>query len=649
LKVIGRTHREITYLSFVVATAIVFSLFCIAVNLTDTIASFLRVYREVPHADVFFNLVFAYLCVLIWVLYRSWRRAVRRENELEEVISSISPYGLLVLDADNRVVECNSAVSKMFGYGSGEAVDPEAVQSLLNPKEGEGSEHRGFAETGPFRIDSVSTKKANGETIHLEVITRSLADSKGKVVLLNDVTERKKAQESLKRLTEELAAVSATLDAVAKQDPLTGLLNQKGLAEVLDLEIRRSLRHGSRAAAILVDCDDLKRINATFGHSVGDVVLAHIGARLKDSLRSTDFIGRVGGDEFLVILPETRLAEAVSVAEKLRRAVSWCPLPLSSEQVEVTAWMGVTSLPRDVISLDEILSVTRQLVERSKAAGKDRISSAGGPPDRGVEVVVTSTGAIDRLLAGDCFYPVCQPIVRLGDEQVVGYELLGRCSVPGLEMPGEFFSFSLEHNILSYVDLQCLKACLAGADSLRPRARVHLNLFPSTVLATPVASLLKAFPGGMEPGSFCIELCEQQFISDTSYFKQYMLALKEAGILIALDDLGFGRSSLESLIVLEPDVVKIDRTYVDGISRDEGRRRSLKRLVGILGAVGAECIAEGIETREDLSVLIEMGIPYGQGYLWGRPARIEKLGPAGGGRKGPPGMPEGLVQVPLEV
>ncbi len=280
-------------------------------------------------------------------------------------------------------------------------------------------------------------------------------------------------------------------------------------------------------------------------------------------------------------------------------------------------------LPYEISSIEEILSLTRLPLQRSKRNGKNLVSATGVDSLPNGTGIPATMDIMEQLLLGDCFYAASQPIFNLSDQSLVGYELLGRCTVSGFEMPNEFFGFSLENNILTFVDLQCLKTCIAATAALKPKSRFHLNLFPSTLLATPIENLLKIFPEDREDGSFCVEISEQQFIGDPSYFKEYVSALKDAGILVAIDDLGFGRSSLESLIVLEPDMIKIDRVYVDGIAREPAKRRSLDRMLKILHALNAEHIAEGIENKDDLEVLKEMGVSYGQGYLWGKPGRVQ--------------------------
>jgi EAL domain-containing protein (putative c-di-GMP-specific phosphodiesterase class I) len=228
----------------------------------------------------------------------------------------------------------------------------------------------------------------------------------------------------------------------------------------------------------------------------------------------------------------------------------------------------------------------------------------------------------ERLRKGECFRAVSMPILKLDDESLVGYEILSRGPAGAFEMPDDLFRVSCEHNLLTIVDLRCLKTCLNACvlPKFDQKARFHVNLFPSTIIDTPIDRLLTLFPSTRKKGNFCIELSEQQFIGDPAYLRDHIAALKENGILVAIDDVGFGRSSLESLIILEPDIVKIDRKYVSGIADEPAKARLLKRLVKVVRALGAELVAEGIERREELELLLEVGVRYGQGWYWGKPA-----------------------------
>ena len=457
----------------------------------------------------------------------------------------------------------------------------------------------------------------NGGIVEMRVSTTYWEGGDAQVISLRDATERRHAERRLETLNTRLREVNAQVEVLAHHDALTRLKNRRGLERVLFSELSRTQRSGQPLVAVLVDCDDFKRINDALGHAVGDAVLSQIAERIAATVRPTDHVARVGGDEFLILLPETRMAEAVSAAERIRIAIAEAAMVLSSDLGGVTASIGVAEVPLHVASIEELLSATHLALRKSKANGKNRVSVTGiahepDPDDPDAE---------DLSLAfshGGCFTAVAQEIVSLGDEAIAGWEMLGRCTLPQAPMPLDFFRVAREQNLTTTVDLHCLRACVAAAAVLKQPANV--NLLPSTLLDTPVEQLLDIFPKN-GPG-FVLELSEQQFIGDPSYLRAPVRALQEAGIRVALDDVGFGRSSLEALVMLEPDVVKVDRRYVDGVARSSSAVRRLRRLVGVVQALGADAVAEGIEQREDLELVRGLGIKFGQGFLWGRPHAV---------------------------
>jgi diguanylate cyclase (GGDEF)-like protein len=432
--------------------------------------------------------------------------------------------------------------------------------------------------------------------------------------------ERHRFGRALQQATLELRQTNATLEHLVLLDPLTELLNRRGLQRVLSREVQGIRREGSDLLAILIDIDNFKTVNDTLGYAVGDVVLKEIARKMKKALRVTDSVARIGGDEFLILLPNTRRAEGLRVAEKVRLALSGSPVELPSKPLHVTVSVGVVSVSNATPSIDELLSQTHRVLSLSKRAGKNRVSCEWSPEDPGAGEGDPLSVVLRDLRSGDRLRTIFQPIYNLEDEREIGYEALTRLTAGSFEMPDDFFRLSLEANILTLVDHRCFKRGLAAASELPASVRRHLNVFPSTLIDIPVQHLLHEFPGDETRGKFCIEISEQQIIGDPSYLAEPVRGFREAGILVAIDDVGYGRSCLESMVMLEPDLVKIDKTCVKGISTDGSRARSLKRLLRVAGSLGADTIAEGIECREDLEVLRELGVKAGQGYLWGVPA-----------------------------
>jgi diguanylate cyclase (GGDEF)-like protein len=433
--------------------------------------------------------------------------------------------------------------------------------------------------------------------------------------------ERQQYRVELASLTNNLRDASEQLEQLSLTDPLTGLLNRRGLQEVLSRELPLPLQGDSKHLALLLDLDDFKRINDTWGFSAGDFLLKDIARRIRESLRLSDYAARVAGDKFIVLMPRTPMTRGGKIAERIRLAVSGDPISTSLGQaVHVTASLGMIHIAGGFRSVEEILDKTYLILQHSKKAGKNRLSYERSGKSHKTEHSRTGDSLVSALSQPEAYRAAAQPIVDLGAEEPVGYEFLARSTIEGFELPDDFFHVCMEHNILTLADHYCLKACLKAARSLPYGLRRHVNLFPSTLIGIPIEQLLEELPCDAANPSCCVEISEKQIINDPTSIEGPVKALREAGVLIAIDDTGFGRTCLESLTILEPDIIKIDRKCVTGIGQNPEMINPLKRLIKVAQALNAEVIAEGIETESDREILFDLGVRYGQGYLWGKPA-----------------------------
>jgi EAL domain-containing protein (putative c-di-GMP-specific phosphodiesterase class I) len=178
----------------------------------------------------------------------------------------------------------------------------------------------------------------------------------------------------------------------------------------------------------------------------------------------------------------------------------------------------------------------------------------------------------------------------------------------------------MENNMLTLVDRHCFRSCVSASAALPPKIHRHINLFPATIIDLAVEELVEKLAMSCPAESYCLEISEQQLLGEPSHLIGPVEELKRYGISIAVDDVGFGNTCLESLILLEPDVIKLDKKYIRGIAQDIHVERSLRRTLKVAEDLNAEVIAEGIETQEDLDKLKELGVKYGQGFYLGRPA-----------------------------
>jgi diguanylate cyclase (GGDEF)-like protein len=432
--------------------------------------------------------------------------------------------------------------------------------------------------------------------------------------------ERHRGVRDLARVKKELESANRDLERLTGIDPLTELLNRRGLQQALSREVHHIGRGVTGSAVLVVDLDDFKQINDRLGHGAGDVVLKEVGRRLRASVRAVDYVGRIGGDEFMLLLPETDPPEVARVAERIRVAIATAIIQHSAGTVTLTASIATLLLTTDMPAVDQLLARAQMLLARAKSEGKNRVVFQASEFDDTDRRLRAQSDMCAHLARGRHIVTVKQPIFDLSDESPIGYEFLSRYSNGGFELPENFFRVCSERNILTLVDHACLRSAVTAAMELPPYARFHLNIFPTTLLAVPVEHLLDLFPKPLPAGTFCLELSEQQIIGDPSYLLPAVQALRAAGVLIAIDDVGFGSSCLESLVLLQPEIMKIDKRCVIGIDGDPARIDQLRRYVGVARTLGCAVVAEGIETAGELEVVRGLGIEFGQGYFWGKPA-----------------------------
>lgn len=526
------------------------------------------------------------------------------EEKLRAVVNTAKD-AILSTDSRGVIVSWNQGAERLFGYAAEEVLGSSRAM-LLDWPGGDRPLLESFETTG---------RRKDGDALPLEVslCDWSIHGDRFFTAVIRDLTDR--------RLAEELRAANSRLAHQALVDPLTELLNRRGLEDALLREVSRTRRESGSLMALLIDLDDFKTVNDGSGYSMGDTVLKSVARRLRTALRTTDHAGRIGGDEFLVLLPSTRSAEALLVAEKLRLVISR-PLPAerAGNLVEITASVGLSEIASAVRSLDEVVYSAQSALYRSKASGKNRVSFAPQFDEDAVEHAASRVSLLTALQSGAGLRALQQPIVSLESREPVGFEFLTRMSEDIAVTPDEFFSLSRQANILSVVDIHCFRTCLAAAWPSPPGVRRHLNLFPSTLHALSAEHLLEEIRACDPSGTYCLELSEQEILGDPSYLHDQVECLRRDGVLVALDDVGFGHSSLESLVLLQPDVVKIDKRCVRGIGQDGAQARQLGRLLKLIHAVGATAVAEGVEEESDAACLLEHGVRFAQGYLFGKPA-----------------------------
>jgi len=484
----------------------------------------------------------------------------------------------------------------------------------------------GAAKTIPIVILS----GLNNDEMALEAVRQGAEDYlvkgevEGKMIarVIHYAIERHRVKTELSLTTRKLREINLQLEKMTILDPLTALYNRRGLQQALSREIKWAARHGWRLLAIILDIDHFKQLNDALGYAVGDVLLRELSNIFRKSVRLTDHIGRIGGDEFVLLLPETPFEEGVKIAERLRLMIADTVFMLSEKKMnnKMTASLGLMTVPQDTVSVDALLAKIHPLLKKSKMLGRNRLTYEENVTGLGAWCGLGSPHHLAMLRDASAFRSLRQGIYDLRTREIVGYEFLSRFRHENFQAPDVFFRIAIENNMLTLVDHHCYMACAIASEQVSGELRSHINLFPSTIIDVPAHNIIESLPDKRPLANYCIEISEQQIMGDPSYLVGAVEEIKRAGVKIAIDDVGFGHSCLESLVVFEPDIVKIDRKCVSLAFECEKKTGYLRKLLKIAESIGAEVVAEGIESEKELDLLRDLGVRYGQGYLLGKPS-----------------------------
>ena len=372
------------------------------------------------------------------------------------------------------------------------------------------------------------------------------------------------------------------LAELADVDGLTGCLNHRSFRERLDAEVARTTRARGRVALLHVDLDHFKAVNDSFGHPVGDEVLANVGAVLAGMARRSDVVARIGGEEFAMLLPDTVLDDAVAVAERVRDRIGALQRP-----VHVTASVGVSALPEVADTEAQLVSTADRALYAAKRSGRDRVVAAPNVRARLAERAMTVDGeTVLRLLSEpQRLLPRFQPIVAIVDGGVHGHEGLVR--VQGSDVPPDRWLRAAEQlGLRAELEATMWDVVLAANRRLASPVRLFLNASPDALLAGSLWARIADLP----PGTV-VEVSEQLMMSRSTVIADAVRRWRDAGIRLAIDDLGAGSASLRTVLELEPEFIKLDRSLVSGLHERERHRALVGALASFASQTDATIVA----------------------------------------------------------
>ena len=521
-----------------------------------------------------------------------------------------APIGMLLLDASAKIVRANGALLTLLSYASEELVGrnlrdltvPEDVERASTPELVRGSDSVGLVERRLMRGD--------GRIVSARLFLRPLRGSRGEDLMIGVIIDDTDRKEVERRLRYE-----------AFHDRMTGLPNR---ALFLD-RVGQALIRDAPGAVVVVGLDRMRAINEAFGHSVGDRLVVEVSRRLLAAAGREGTVGRIGGDEFAVLMTHDYDDSKLAHVGQAGQAV----VTQDQRDLSTTVSIGVRALS-GLEAPELVLSDALLALQRAKQLGRNRTviyePSLRGRASRTAEIARQLRDAIAR---GEIEVDY-QPIHRARDRGLVGYEALVRWrrGTLGTVPPVEFVPVAEERGFIQLIGAHVLEQALAALDGWRTRypeaaesLTMSVNLSPLQVRDRAHMELFgKAIASSnVPPARVKIEITESVFVDLTSEIVDSLESLRKVGVQLVLDDFGTGYSSLNHLQALPFDGLKVDRAFVARALEDVRSRNLVRSIASLAAGLSMHSVAEGVETDAQRDFLREAGYDYLQGFLFGRP------------------------------
>jgi diguanylate cyclase (GGDEF)-like protein/PAS domain S-box-containing protein len=549
---------------------------------------------------------------------------ILREQQLSVAAIAFETHdAILITDADNKIMRANNAFTEITGYEADEVVGktPALLKSGKHAPDFYAEMWATIGREGHWDGELLDRRK-NGviypKHLTITAVKNELGQVTNYVGIFSDITERKEAEAEINRL--------------AYYDTLTSLPNRRLLIDRLQLAMAASDRNNSYGAVLFIDLDNFKDLNDTQGHDVGDQLLVEVAHRLLGCVRTGDTVARLGGDEFVVMLAnlfDTELdlvPRAESVASKVLSSLN-LPYLLNGQPHHGTASIGVALFHGSQKSVDELLKHSDVALYQAKNSGRATLRFFDPSMQLALEERAKLNKELHLALSESQFELYFQPQVD-AQGQCLGAEVLLRWQHPerGLLMPNEFIPYAEESGLIADIDFWVLaEACKRlnrwqdkpGATPLLLAVNVSAAAFMRTDFVDDVLSIINRC--GVEPGMLKLELTETSLVDGVDEAIGKISRLKAAGVRFSLDDFGTGYSSLAYLRQLPISQLKIDRAFVRNVVSDAGDAVIAKTIIGMAQNLGLEVVAEGVETKEQLDLLVSFGCGIFQGYFFSRP------------------------------
>ncbi|NMG31198.1 putative bifunctional diguanylate cyclase/phosphodiesterase [Aromatoleum evansii] len=415
------------------------------------------------------------------------------------------------------------------------------------------------------------------------------------------------------------------LEYYATRDPLTNLYNQRVFWELLDSEATRSGRHGYKFGLLMIDADNFKSVNDTYGHGFGDVFLQEVATTIRRAIREDDLLARYGGDEFVAILPETDLAGTIEVAQRIIDAVTSLAIETpDNTRVNGSLSVGMAVYPDHAIETKDLFLFADSMMYRAKADGKGRVAI---PTEQDVVEVFRSLSEKSMLILAAVeargVIPYYQPIIDPRTGKVEALEVLARIRLDdgSILVADAFVAIAEKMGLMHKLDYILMERALEAAVAADYQGLLFLNMSPRALVLTDFVQETRRIAGasGFDPARIVFEITERETIKNMALLERFINTLRSEGFRLAIDDFGSGFSSFHYVKRFPIDFLKIEGDFIVGMKHNDKDRALVRSIVALARDLGIRTVAEYVEDAEVLDKVIDQSIDLAQGYHIQRP------------------------------
>ncbi|MGM0533644.1 MAG: putative bifunctional diguanylate cyclase/phosphodiesterase, partial [Campylobacterota bacterium] len=415
------------------------------------------------------------------------------------------------------------------------------------------------------------------------------------------------------------------LEFYATRDPLTGLFSQRVFRDLLDYEIKRAHSHSYEFGLLVIDCDNFKPVNDTYGHSFGDLFLSEFANLLEANKRDEDILSRYGGDEFTIVLPESGLEESYRVAQRILRAIEDFNLTApDGTEVNVTVSIGIAIYPTHAQEATELFNIADAMMYRAKNEGKDAVRT---PSEIELDEIHQESKdksmlVLDAVKNGNII-PHFQPIMNAANNRIEINEVLMRIDLDGQTVTaGQFIQTAESLGIVHQMDYVVIEKAFAKLVETGYEGVLFINLSPKALIISEFMEKINALTHkyNIPKSRIVFEITERETVKSFAMLEKFVFNLKLEGFRFAIDDFGSGFSSFHYIKKFPIDFVKIDGDFIVNIHKDEKDYAFVKSIISLAHELGIKTIAEFVEDDAVLQFLKEVDIDYVQGFHIARPS-----------------------------